>query len=140
MATAHLLNGYLGVGKTTLARRLEHELPAVRFTHDEWMISTAMIQRSNARNSRTCGAASMRSWSRSGYVACSWGSMSCSTPAFGRVRSATLCMLDSGAGRFGAPRSRDVFGQRCGPGPIVKPLCYNSVWGSLRDTMAVAMI
>jgi adenylate kinase family enzyme len=49
MATAHLLNGYLGVGKTTLARRLEHELPAVRFTHDEWMISTAMIQRSNAR-------------------------------------------------------------------------------------------
>lgn len=37
MATAHLLHGYLGVGKTTLARRLEHELPAVRFTHDEWM-------------------------------------------------------------------------------------------------------
>jgi hypothetical protein len=92
MATAHLLNGYLGVGKTTLARRLEHELPAVRFTHDEWMISTAMIQRSNARNSRTCGAASMRSWSRSGYVACSWGSMSCSTSAFGRVRSATSCV------------------------------------------------
>jgi predicted kinase len=37
MATAHLLHGYLGVGKTTLARHLEHELPAVRFTHDEWM-------------------------------------------------------------------------------------------------------
>jgi predicted kinase len=37
MATAHLLHGYLGVGKTTLARRLEHDLPAVRFTHDEWM-------------------------------------------------------------------------------------------------------
>jgi predicted kinase len=37
MATAHLLHGYLGVGKTTLARRLEHELSAVRFTHDEWM-------------------------------------------------------------------------------------------------------
>jgi predicted kinase len=37
MATAHLLYGYLGVGKTTLARRLEHELPAMRFTHDEWM-------------------------------------------------------------------------------------------------------
>jgi predicted kinase len=36
MATVHLLHGYLGVGKTTLARRLEHELPA-RFTHDEWM-------------------------------------------------------------------------------------------------------
>jgi MoxR-like ATPase len=25
MATAHLLHGYLGVGKTMLARRLEHE-------------------------------------------------------------------------------------------------------------------
>jgi predicted kinase len=37
MATAHLLYGYLGVGKTTLARRLEHDLPAVRVTHDEWM-------------------------------------------------------------------------------------------------------
>jgi predicted kinase len=37
MAMAHLLHGYLGVDKTSLARRLEHELPAVRFTHDEWM-------------------------------------------------------------------------------------------------------
>jgi AAA domain len=27
----------LGVGKTTFARRLEHDLSAVRFTHDEWM-------------------------------------------------------------------------------------------------------
>jgi SpoVK/Ycf46/Vps4 family AAA+-type ATPase len=32
MATAHLLHGYIGVGKTTLARRLEDELSAVRFT------------------------------------------------------------------------------------------------------------
>lgn len=37
MATAHLIHGYLGAGKTTFARRLERELPAVRFTHDEWM-------------------------------------------------------------------------------------------------------
>jgi predicted kinase len=37
MATAHLLHGYLGSGKTTLARRLERENNAVRFTPDEWM-------------------------------------------------------------------------------------------------------
>ena len=34
---AFLLHGYLGVGKTTLARRLETEHAAIRFTHDEWM-------------------------------------------------------------------------------------------------------
>jgi predicted kinase len=37
MATAHLIHGFLGSGKTTFARRLENELPALRFTHDEWM-------------------------------------------------------------------------------------------------------
>lgn len=38
MATAHLIHGYLGAGKTTFARRLESETSAVRFTHDEWML------------------------------------------------------------------------------------------------------
>jgi predicted kinase len=38
MPTAHLIHGYLGAGKTTLARRLEETVPAVRFTHDEWML------------------------------------------------------------------------------------------------------
>jgi len=37
MATAHLLFGYLGSGKTTFARRLEARHKAVRFTPDEWM-------------------------------------------------------------------------------------------------------
>lgn len=37
MATAHLIHGFLGVGKTTFARRLERELPAKRFSPDEWM-------------------------------------------------------------------------------------------------------
>lgn len=37
MATAHLIHGFIGAGKTTLAKRLEAELPAIRFTHDEWM-------------------------------------------------------------------------------------------------------
>lgn len=37
MATAHLVFGFLGSGKTTLARRLERQHNAVRFTPDEWM-------------------------------------------------------------------------------------------------------
>ena len=37
MPTAHLLFGYLGSGKTTLARALECQHDAVRFTPDEWM-------------------------------------------------------------------------------------------------------
>lgn len=38
-ATAFLIHGYLGAGKTTLACRLEAEKQAVRFTQDEWMRS-----------------------------------------------------------------------------------------------------
>jgi predicted kinase len=37
MAMVHMIHGYLGSGKTTFARKLEQELPALRFTHDEWM-------------------------------------------------------------------------------------------------------
>lgn len=37
MATAHLLFGHVGTGKTTLARRIEAEASAIRFSHDEWM-------------------------------------------------------------------------------------------------------
>ena len=37
MPTAHLVFGYLGSGKTTLAKRLELQHSAVRFTPDEWM-------------------------------------------------------------------------------------------------------
>lgn len=37
MATAHILFGYLGSGKTTFAKRLELGHGAVRFTPDEWM-------------------------------------------------------------------------------------------------------
>ena len=37
MATAHLVHGFLGVGKTSFAKQLERSLPAIRFTHDEWM-------------------------------------------------------------------------------------------------------
>ena len=35
--TVHLLHGFLGAGKTTFARQLERQLPAVRYTPDEWM-------------------------------------------------------------------------------------------------------
>jgi predicted kinase len=36
-ATAHLLHGFVGAGKTTFARRLAAEKRALRFTHDEWV-------------------------------------------------------------------------------------------------------
>ena len=39
MPTAHLIYGYLGVGKTTFARKLERDIPAIRFSHDEWMVN-----------------------------------------------------------------------------------------------------
>lgn len=32
-----MIHGFLGAGKTTFARSLEAALPALRFTHDEWM-------------------------------------------------------------------------------------------------------
>ncbi len=38
MPTLHALHGFLGAGKTTLARRLEHDLPALRLGSDEWMV------------------------------------------------------------------------------------------------------
>jgi predicted kinase len=38
MATLHVIVGLPGAGKTTLARRLETSLPALRLTPDEWMV------------------------------------------------------------------------------------------------------
>jgi predicted kinase len=38
MATLHLLYGGVGTGKTAFAKKLERELPAARFTHDEWTV------------------------------------------------------------------------------------------------------
>jgi hypothetical protein len=38
MATLHLMVGLPCSGKTTLAKKLEHELPALRLNLDEWHI------------------------------------------------------------------------------------------------------
>lgn len=37
MSAIHALHGFIGSGKTTLARTLEGDLGALRFTPDEWM-------------------------------------------------------------------------------------------------------
>jgi predicted kinase len=39
MPTVHLLSGLIGSGKTTYARRLERELPALRISLDEWIVT-----------------------------------------------------------------------------------------------------
>lgn len=39
MAIAHLIHGFVGTGKTTYAIKLEKEIPALRFSIDEWIIT-----------------------------------------------------------------------------------------------------
>lgn len=39
MPTVHLVVGLIGSGKSTWARRLERELPALRFSLDEWIMT-----------------------------------------------------------------------------------------------------
>ncbi len=38
MATLHLMTGFMGFGKTTIAKELEKKYSAVRLTHDEFMV------------------------------------------------------------------------------------------------------
>ena len=38
MTTIHLMHGFIGFGKTTIAKQLEKNIPAVRLTHDEFMV------------------------------------------------------------------------------------------------------
>lgn len=35
MPTAHLIHGFLGVGKTMRAGQLEQKVPAIRFSHND---------------------------------------------------------------------------------------------------------
>ncbi|MCL2017428.1 MAG: AAA family ATPase [Alphaproteobacteria bacterium] len=37
-ATIHLIHGFIGFGKTTIAKQLAHELPAVILTNDDFMV------------------------------------------------------------------------------------------------------
>lgn len=39
MPTIHFMHGFIGSGKTTIAKKLEQELPAIRFNNDELMVA-----------------------------------------------------------------------------------------------------
>ena len=39
MATIHIVHGYIAFGKTTLAKKLAAELPAVHLDVDEWIVA-----------------------------------------------------------------------------------------------------
>jgi predicted kinase len=38
VAITHLIHGFVGTGKTTYAVKLEKEVPAIRFSLDDWII------------------------------------------------------------------------------------------------------
>ena len=38
MAVVHLMVGFIGFGKTTIAKEIENKFSAVRFTHDDIML------------------------------------------------------------------------------------------------------
>lgn len=89
MATAHLIHGFLGVGKTTFARQLEERLPAIRFSHDEWMARRyGMIRLLSISRNSTTGF--MSSSQKYGAGVWSWAWMSCSISAVGHAVTAML--------------------------------------------------
>jgi predicted kinase len=51
-ATVHMICGFVGAGKTTLARSIERETGGVRFSIDEWMITLYGHHMSRAEFSR----------------------------------------------------------------------------------------
>lgn len=38
MTTVHFMHGFIGFGKSTIAKQLEKSLPAVRLNNDDWMV------------------------------------------------------------------------------------------------------
>src|SRR5262245_52540373 len=58
----HLFAGLNGVGKTTLARKLERELPAVRFSLDEWMLRLHQLAYDDPRYGPLAGRCQELMW------------------------------------------------------------------------------
>ena len=50
--TLHLICGMAGAGKTTLAKKLERSLPAVRFCPDEWIMKLLEGRSDSKKNER----------------------------------------------------------------------------------------
>jgi hypothetical protein len=86
MATAHLLFGFLGSGKTTLAKELEERHRAMRFTPDEWMARLFGEDPPVAIFKERRPPSSI-SWNRCGRAACALVLMLCWTTGFGAAPS-----------------------------------------------------
>ena len=94
MATLHLMVGLPCSGKTTLAKKLEHERSALRLTPDEWQVGLfgqdAKEPEHDARHSfieTSSGISRAERWN--------WERMSSSILAFGHEKNAKI----TGCGR-----------------------------------------
>ncbi len=109
-ARIHLLAGLNGAGKTTLARQLEANLPAVRFSLDEWMLRLHRLSFDDERYPELAGKCRALIWDLTAQV----------------VRTGTSVVLDwnmwSRERRANAVRRATELGVQCHLHHVVVPL------------------
>ena len=109
MPTAHLIHGFLGAGKTTFARQLEQRIPAIRFSHDEWMARLYGVDPPVERFEELYQRVWVQMeevWRRCLDLSLTW----CSTSAFGHAGSAMWRGQRSLRSCAGAPLPPDMPG------------------------------